>query len=71
LTDKEYKDRMRLINKFPEKFLEKHEGKLQIEYAKIRRNEMIKRGKKYTLEKQAEIITKEWTSFTTEQKINM
>ena len=33
---------------------------------------MIKRGaKNMAIDKQAEIITKEWTSFTTEQKINM
>lgn len=52
MSDKEYKERMRLINRHPDKFLEKYEYKLQIEYAKIRRNEMIKRGNnKMSIEK--------------------
>ena len=47
------------------------EGRLQIEYAKLRRMEFYKKGKKYTIERQAELISKEWNSFTDEQKINM
>lgn len=42
-----------------------------MEYAKIRRLEFIRKGKKYTIERIAEIITKEWTSFSSDQKINM
>ena len=34
-----------------------------MEYAKIRRFEFLKKGKKYTLEKISEIVTKEWLSF--------
>jgi hypothetical protein len=62
---------MKWISKHPKEFLSENEPKLRIEYAKLRRQEFYKRGKRYTMEKQAEIITREWTSFNDEQKINM
>ena len=40
----------------PEAYLKINEPRLQIEYAKLRRLELFKAGKKYTIERQAEII---------------
>ena len=47
----------------PKRWLEDNEERLQMEYAKIRRYEFLKKGKKYSLEKISEIVTKEWLSF--------
>ena len=52
-------------------FVEDNEDRLRMEYAQIRRIELLKKGKKVTIEVAAEIITREWTKFSDEQKINM
>jgi len=62
---------MKYIQANPQQWLKENEQRLQMEYAKLRRLEFIKKGKRCGLDKQSDMIAKEWSSFTAEQKINM
>ena len=60
-----------MIKNNPNKWLSDNEERLQMEYARIRRYEFLKKGKKYSIEKISEIVTKEWLSLRDDQKIAM
>lgn len=52
----------RLMREDPEKYLIEHEERLRLEYAKVRRAQLVKKSQNISIEDVVEKSSKEWTS---------